>query len=361
MAKKLAFDHVLFTALIILVGFGLTMVFSASVAAAEVRNGSASSLVLKQAVAAGLGLIAMWLLMHLDYSWFGDRRVVWSLFGLAAALLVLALASPALNNTNRWLLIAGFSFQPSELAKLSLVPLIAYQLAKTEDLRSDRRYVVPIVAVTAILAGLVLLGRDLGSAAMLVAIAGMLLFLAGLPIWQLLLAGGAVGPLVAAAIYFEPYRRARFLAFLDPESDPLGGGFQALQSLIAIGSGGLLGRGLGEGVQKLHFLPYPHSDFVFSILAEELGLVGCAVLLILFAVLLWRGARAGRRAPDAFGRYLAWGLAGALVIQAAIHVSVALSMLPATGMTLPFVSYGGSSLMMSLAACGVLLNVSQHG
>jgi cell division protein FtsW len=207
---------------------------------------------------------------------------------------------------------------------------------------------------------LVLVGRDLGTAAMLVATTALLLFLAGLPMWRILGAAALVAPLVAAAIYFEPYRRARWLAFLDPAADPRGAGFQALQSLIAVGSGGIFGLGLGQGVQKLHFLPYPHSDFVFSIVAEELGLVGCVVLLVLFGVFLWRGARAGRRAPDAFGRYLAWGLTGALSIQAAVHISVALALLPATGITLPFVSYGGTSMVASLAACGLILNVSQH-
>lgn len=360
MARKLAFDLVLFTALMVLVGLGLTMVYSASVAAAKDRQGSANALVMKQGFAVALGLVAMWILMHVDYKWLGHKSVVWTLFGAAVSLLLLALLSPKLNSTNRWLTLGGFSFQPSEFAKFALVPLVAYQLAKTGDLRENRRFVAPILAVTLGFAALVLMGRDLGTAAMLLATTGLLLFLAGLPLWQVGSALLVSTPLVAAAIFFEPYRRARFLTFLDPESDPLGGGFQVLQSLIAVGSGGIFGLGLGKGLQKLHFLPYPHSDFVFAILAEELGLIGCAVLLVLFGILLWRGARSGRRAPDAFGRYLAWGLTGALVIQAAVHVSVAVALLPATGITLPFVSYGGSSVVMSLAACGVLLNVSQH-
>jgi len=152
----------------------------------------------------------------------------------------------------------------------------------------------------------------------------------------------------------------RLFSFLDPERDPLGSGFQALQSLIAVGSGGLVGLGPGESVQKLYFLPYPHSDFIFSIVAEELGLLGALALLVLFALLFWRGVRAGSKAPDPFGRFLGWGFASMLALQALINISVALALLPTKGIPLPFISYGGSSLVVSLAACGVLLNVSQH-
>ena len=360
MAKKLAFDVVLFTTVLVLVGFGLTAVYSASVATAKSHQGSESALMMKQVVAAAVGIVLMWLMMHFDYQLFGRKLVVWSLFGVTVVLLLLALLSPTLNNTNRWLIIAGVSFQPSELAKFALVPLLAYQFAKTDTLRDNLRFVLPTMITAGVLVILVLMGRDLGTAAMLVATTAMLFFLAGLPVWRILAAGALIGPLVAAAIYFEPYRRARWLAFLDPAADPRGSGFQALQSLIAVGSGGIFGLGLGQGMQKLHFLPYPHSDFVFSIVAEELGLIGCLILVALFGLLLWRGVRAGHKAPDALGRYLAWGLTGSLGIQAAVHVSVALALLPATGITLPFVSYGGSSLVASLAAAGVILNVSQH-
>jgi len=158
-----------------------------------------------------------------------------------------------------------------------------------------------------------------------------------------------------------PYRRARLFAFLEPERDPLGSGFQALQSLIAVGSGGLLGLGPGDSVQKLYFLPYPHSDFIFAIVAEELGMIGALLVVGLFGLLLWRGVRAGLRAPDPFGRYLAWGLTTVVVLQALINISVAVALLPTKGIPLPFLSYGGSSLVVSMTACGVLLNVSQHG
>jgi cell division protein FtsW len=213
----------------------------------------------------------------------------------------------------------------------------------------------------ALMSGLVLLQPDMGTAALLVSAAMLLLFLAGLA-WRWVLLGIAAAlPLVAWVVFSADYRRERLLAFLDPEKDPLGSGFQALQSLIAVGSGGLLGLGPGQSMQKLYFLPYPHSDFIYAIVGEELGLLGALGVVALFMVLLWRGARAGLRAPDPLGRYLAWGFTGILVLQALINVSVALALLPTKGIPLPFISYGGSSLVVSMTACGVLLNVSQHG
>jgi cell division protein FtsW len=360
MAKKLAFDRMLFTVTVVLVGFGLTMVYSASVAVRGV-GGSGGGLIAKQTLAAMVGLIAMWLVMHLDYRWLQKKVVVWSLVAGAAGLLSLALLSPELNNTRRWLFVRGFSFQPSELAKLVTVIFFAYYMAKYEESGRVNRYLMPAILVGGFMALLVLLGRDLGSTLMLVAIAGLLLLLAGMPPLPMIGGGLVIGPLIAAAVFFEPYRRERFLAFLNPDKDPLGTGFQAIQSLIALGSGGWFGLGLGKSVQKLHFLPYPHSDFVFSIVGEELGFIGALAVIALFGVLLWRGLVAGFRAPDPFGKYLAWGLSGALAIQALVHISVAASMLPATGITLPFVSYGGSSLVVTLVTSGLLLNVSQHG
>jgi len=299
--------------------------------------------------------------MHTDYRWLRRKVVVWAMVGAAAGLLVLALLSPELNNTRRWLFVGGFSFQPSELAKFVVVVFLAYQMAKYEESERAPRYLVPAVITVGSLAILVLFGRDLGSALMLSAIAGLLLVLAGMPFLPMLTGALLMGPVVAAAVVMAPYRRQRFLAFLDPEKDPLGSGFQALQSLIALGSGGWLGVGLGQSVQKLRFLPYPHSDFVFAIVGEELGFIGALVVVALFLVLLWRGVLAGLRAPDPFGKYLAWGLSGAITLQAFVHISVAAAVLPATGITLPFVSYGGSSLVVTLVTCGLLLNVSQHG
>jgi cell division protein FtsW len=360
-AKKLAFDRILFTTIIGLMGFGLTMVYSAGAVVGEAYFGDRNLLIIKQTVAALVGLLGMWVAMHLDYRWLGRRSVVWALVGGVMGLLALALFAPELNHTRRWLYVGGFSFQPSELAKMILVIFLAYQMAKYETRERASRYLVAALAIAGSMALMVLLGRDLGSTLLLGAITAVVLFLAGMPLLQIAAATLLALPGVAAAILLEPYRRERFLAFLNPEADLLGAGFQARQSLIALGSGGLFGLGLGKSLQKLHFLPYPHSDFVFAIVGEELGLIGALGVLALFGILFWRGILAGRRAPDAFGKYLAWGLTASLVVQVLIHISVAALLLPATGVTLPFISYGGSSLVVALVSGGLILNVSQHG
>lgn len=370
MAKKLAFDRILFTTVVVLVGLGLAMVYSAGAVVASQPGGRLDSMLLKQILAVAIGLAAMALAMHVDYRFWSKRWVVWGVVFSVVGLQVAALLSPALNNSRRWLFLGPLSFQPSELAKIGLAVFLAYQIAKRADLDGEGEgeargrgtgLILPTALIAGPMAALVLLGRDLAGAALVAMVAGLMLFLAGMPWSQLAVGAATLTPLVASAILWEPYRRQRMLAFLHPEADPLGWGFQASQSLIAVGSGGIFGRGLGKGLQKLYFLPYPHSDFVFAIVGEELGLVGALGVVGLFGLFLWRGMRAGFRAPDDFGRYLAWGLTGVVVLQALFHISVAIALLPTTGMTLPFISYGGSSMVVCLAASGVILNISQHG
>ncbi len=361
MAKKLAFDRVLFTCVVLLVVIGLVMVYSASAPMVRTQGRPFNIFLVKQIVAAVIGFVAMAIIMHVDYRRLRSAPVVWSLLAGVAVLLVLVLFGPELNATRRWLLLGPLSIQPAELAKLALVPFVAWQLDRKAELINSRELLLPVAAVTGLLAGLIVLQPDLGSAVLLVATVGTMLFLAGLA-WRFLLVGAAVAaPLLWFLVISVPYRRARLLAFLDPEKDPLGSGFQALQSLIAVGSGGLFGLGPGESIQKLYFLPYPHSDFIYAIVAEEFGMLGSLAILALFAAVLWRGARAGLRAPDPFGRYLAWGFAVLIGLQAFLNVSVALALVPTKGIPLPFLSFGGSSMVVSLVACGVLLNVSQHG
>lgn len=364
MAKKLASDKALFTVVVLLVAFGLVMVFSASAALARGQGGgglTANPFLVKQGLAAAVGVVAMLAAMHVDYrTW---KRPVVVYLALAAAVTLLAavlLAGPEINGTRRWFDLGPLSVQPSEIAKLALVPFVAYHLEKKADRVNRPELLLPVGLATALVGGLVLLGPDLGTAALIVATVLLMVFLAGLR-WRTVLLGGAVLlPLGVLALLAAPYRRQRLLAFLDPESDPLGAGYQVLQSLIAVGSGGLFGVGLGNSGQKLFFLPYPHSDFIYAIVAEELGFVGALAVLALFGVLLWRGTAAALHAPDAFGRYLGLGLTGILVLQALINVSVTVSLLPTKGIPLPFLSYGGSSLVVSMAACGVLLNLSEH-
>ncbi|MGH9379416.1 MAG: putative lipid II flippase FtsW [Thermoanaerobaculia bacterium] len=362
MAKKLAFDPLLFSSIIVLLTLGLAMVFSAGTAVAQAQGLTANAFLVKQVAWALLGLALGGALMLVDYRRLRRGWLVYgSLLGVVA-LLVVVLFSPALNETHRWIFLGPLSIQPSELAKLALILFLAYQIQRHEErFAQDLPTLLPTAVVLALLAGLVLLQPDLGTACMLVLIAATVLFLAGLP-WRWVLLGGASGVVaVGLAILAADYRRERLLAFLAPEKDPLGSGYQALQSLIAVGSGGFTGLGVGQSLQKLHFLPYPHSDFIYAIIGEELGLVGALAVVVLFGLLLWRGMRAGYRAPDLFGRYLAYGLTLGLVLQALINVSVTLSLLPTKGIPLPFISYGGSSLVVTLASCGILLNVSQHG
>lgn len=361
MARKLVFDKVLFSVVVLLVAIGLVAVFSASAAIAGDRAGAVNPFLVKQGLAVMLGFLAMGIIMHLDYRRLATPAVIYAAFGLSVALLIGVLFAPELNNTRRWFFIGGLSLQPSELAKLALIPFLAHQIARKEERINQFELLVPALLATGLVAGLIVLEPDLGTALLLCATTMTLLFVAGLS-WRLV-AGAAlvVVPVVALLIVSAPYRLRRFLAFLDPEADALGSGYQALQSLIAIGSGGLFGLGPGNSLQKLYFLPYPHSDFIFAIMAEESGLIGGLLVLSLFAVVLWRGVRAGRRAPDSFGRYLAWGFTFLLVLQAVINISVATALLPTKGIPLPFISYGGSSMLACLVAAGFVLNVSQHG
>jgi cell division protein FtsW len=361
MAKKLAFDRVLFTVVVLLIFFGLVMVYSASAALARERSVAVSPFLIKQGIAAGLGLVLMAWLMHLDYRRLRSPAVIYTLLGGVTFLLVAVLFAPEWNATRRWFFVAGVSVQPSELAKLALIPFLAYQIEKKEGQVNRWDFLLPALAATGVLAALILLEPDMGTAVLLSVAAFLMMFLAGLSWRYILSALVLVPPLLAFLVMAEPYRRERFFTFLDPEKDPLGSGFQALQSLIAVGSGGITGLGPGKSVQKLWFLPHPESDFIFSIVAEELGMIGGVALLAAFGVLAWRGFTAGAKAPDLFGRYLGWGLAGVLVTQALINLSVTIALLPTKGIPLPFISYGGSSLVVTLCACGVLLNLSQHG
>ena len=361
MAKKLAFDKVLFTAVLALTVFGLVMVYSSSAALARGSGHLVNPFLVKQIIAAVVGFGAMVTIMHLDYQLLRRRPLVYALVALMLLALVAVLFMAPVGNARRWFIIGGVSFQASELAKLVLVLYLAYQISRKQERVNQLNCLVPCAVMVALVAALVMLQPDMGTTLMLVAVPGLMLFVAGLS-WRYVAAGAAAAlPLFYLLAVSSPYRARRLTAFLDPESDPLGVSFQIQQSLVAVGSGGTLGRGLGESLQKLYFLPQPHSDFVYSIVCEELGILGGAGVLVLFGIVLWRGVRAGRRAPDRFGAYLAWGFTALLVLHALTHVSVSLALLPTTGITLPFVSYGGSSLVASLAACGVMLNVSQHG
>jgi cell division protein FtsW len=359
MAKKLAYDKVLFSTVIVLTAFGLIMVYSASVV--QDRDAGVNRFLVKQSLAAALGLAAMLAAMHVDLRWLRRPPVIYAGMLGIFALLLATLLGPEWNDVNRWLFIAGVSVQPSELAKLAVAIFVAYQVHRQTEREGDNALLLPCGMVLAAIVGLILLQPDLGTAALICAVALLMLFLSG--VRKRFFASGAMAlvPLLAAAILTVDYQRERLMAFLDPGLEPMGLNWQANQSLIAIGSGGLSGVGLAQGVQKLHFLPYPHSDFIYAVIAEELGFLGAVAVLAVFSLLVWRGAVAGARANETFARYLAWGLTGLVALQASLHVGVVLKLLPTKGIPLPFISYGGSSLVVCLIAAGLILNVSQHG
>ncbi len=361
MARKLASDKLLFAALVALSLFGCVMIYSASAVSAGVAGGSPYRFLLKQIIALALGGTAAFTIYRTDYRFFARPWVVYLAYGAAFLLCAVALFSPPINAARRWIPFGSFMVQPSEFLKIGLVLLLAYQISrKAQAPGSAERALFPALIFTGLAAGVVLLEPDLGTAACYAMLCAVLLFLAGTPWRYFLAAAAAAVPLFAVLVFSAGYRRARIFSFLRPEADPLGSGFQALQSLIAIGAGGWAGVGLGGSRQKLFFLPYPHTDFIFAIAGEELGFVGAAGIVACFAVVAWRGLRAARRAPDTFAAYLAAGATAMIVVQAAINLGVALALLPTKGIPLPFVSYGGSSLVASWIAAGLILNISQH-
>lgn len=362
MARKLVFDRGLFAIVLLLTGLGLVMVYSASTVLARDSGLSFNPLFVKQSLAAFIGIAAMLVAMHVDYRLLRKPVVIYSLLLGVLVLLIAVLFTPYVyNNARRWFYIGGVSIQPSELAKLALIPFIAYQIDRKSDRLDSYAFLIPCAGATALMVGLIFMGRDLGTIVLICVPPLMMIFVAGLKSRFLLTGGALLLPIVALAVATEPYRLRRIVAFFSPDADPRGIGFQPLQSLIAVGSGGLFGLGPGNSVQKLYFLPSPHADFIFSIVAEELGFLGAVFVVALFAVFLWRGVRAGLSAPEDFGRYLAWGFTCLIVVQALIHISVSLSLMPTTGVPLPLISHGGSSLVTTLTACGLILNVSQHG
>lgn len=365
MAKKLASDRLLFGSVVLLVGTGLLMIYSASAMQTHLPTSSAPAaayfFVLKQAVAVAVGGLLAFAAMSIDYRRLNEPRLVAALLVVVVGALVAVLFGTPVNGARRWLALGFMSVQPSEFAKLALIVALAALLSRREhEMDLPTRTLLPVLAVVAVPAGLVLLEPDFGTAFTYFVIAGAMLFFAGLPARWFLGSALLLLPTLSAWVWSAQYRRDRLIAFLNPEADPLGKGFHAIQSLIAVGTGGVTGLGLGDGKQKLFFLPYPHTDFIYAIVGEELGLVGCAAVLALFGFVFARGIRAAVNAPDSFGRLLGIGLSVMIVAQALVNISVVLSLVPTKGIPLPFLSYGGSALWTDLLAVGILLNLSQH-
>jgi cell division protein FtsW len=361
MAKKLYPDKLLFAATIGLALFGVVMVYSASAVIAQRENGSQYYFVIKQAIWTSIGFVVMLAAMQFDYNRLRDRRIVYGLLLLTVLMLLAVFAFGRINGAHRWIKFKGFSIQPSELSKLVLALFLAYFLERhAGDEQSFWRTFVPCAFITGLLAVLVVAEPDLGTAMMLAVIFGVLIYTSGARLLHLGLVAAPALVGVAGLLIFVPFRMRRMIMFLDPWADPRGSGFQVVQSLIAIGSGGPNGLGFAQGKQKMMFLPFAHSDFIFAVIGEELGLVGTLTVLLIFALFLWRGIRTSLLAPDRFGMLLSLGLVTGIVAQALFNISVVLSLLPTKGIPLPFISYGGSSLVPTLAAVGILLNISQH-
>ncbi len=361
MARKATPDKWLFAATVGLALFGVVMVYSASAVLAQNEGHNQFFYVIKQGIFTLVGFGVMFAAMQFDYRRLKNRRIVYGLLIITTLLLLAVFAFPKINGAHRWIKLSRFSLQPSELSKLALAIFLAYFLERRagEEARFWQTF-VPCALVTAALAFLIVLEPDLGTAMMLVVLFGVITFTAGARLLHLGIASAPALVGLIGLLLLVPWRLKRMVTFLDPWADPQNSGFQVVQSLIAIGSGGLNGLGFAQGKQKMLFLPFAQSDFIFAVIAEELGLVGALAVIAVFCLILWRGLRAALLAPDRFGMLLSLGLVTVIVTQALFNISVVLSLLPTKGIPLPFVSYGGSSLVPTLAAMGILLNVSQQ-
>jgi len=361
MAKRISVDRWLFGATLLLVLLGLVMVFSASAVMAKDRFGSPYTFVLRQIGWAFAGVLAMVVLMRVDYRKYKHPAVVFTLLGLTTVLLVAVLFLDRSHNTHRWIRFGVLSFQPSELAKPALILFLAFFLeTRTAAIEDWRRTLVPAVLPSLIFSLLIVKQPDLGTALVCMAMTASVLFVAGVELKYLGYGVLASLPALYYLLFQVGFRRQRMFAFVNPWADPQGAGFHMIQSLIAVGTGGITGIGLMEGKQKLFYLPEPHTDFIFAVIAEELGLLGTMAVVGLFGVFCYRGFRAAIRTSDLYGRFLAIGITCTIAIQAFFNISVVLGLLPTKGIPLPFISYGGSSLFITLACVGVLLNISQQ-
>ncbi|RST60838.1 stage V sporulation protein E [Siminovitchia terrae] len=360
--KKSTPDFILILVTLTLLAIGLIMVYSASAVWANYKFNDSFFFAKRQLLFAGLGFAAMFLMMNIDYwSWRKWAKPIL----IVCFILLLVVLIPGIgmerNGSRSWIGVGAFSIQPSEFIKLALIAFLAKFLSeKQRYITTVKKGLGPSLALVFLAFGLIMLQPDLGTGTVMVGTCIVMLFIAGARIFHFAVLGliglaGFVGLILSA-----PYRMARITSFLDPWKDPLNSGFQIIQSLYAIGPGGLFGLGLGESRQKFFYLPEPQTDFIFAILSEELGFIGGSLVILLFALLLWRGIKIALGAPDLYGSFLAVGIISMIAIQVMINIGVVTGLMPVTGITLPFLSYGGSSLTIMLMAVGVLLNISRY-
>ncbi len=355
------YDPVILIAVIVLIGIGLVAVYSASSILAEEKFGDHYYYLRRQIVFCLFGLLLMILAKNINYLFY--RKMVYFFLGSSLILLVLLLVPGVgvkVGGAQRWFRFGLISMQPSEVAKLSLAIFVAYSMSKNvEKMGSFSHGLLPHLVVAALFIILILQQPDLGTAIIIGMWMLILLFIGGVNLGQLLVLVGLITPVAFYLISHTAYRLSRWWAFLNPWEDPHGFGFQIIHSFLAFGSGGLLGVGIGNSKQKLFYLPEPHTDFILAIIAEEIGFIGVSVLLILFAFVVIRGIKIALNAPEVFGTYLAMGISCMLALQVIINMGVVMALLPTKGLTLPFISYGGSSLIVSLTGMGILMNISK--
>ncbi|GAA0331139.1 stage V sporulation protein E [Bacillus carboniphilus] len=360
--KKSTPDLLLIIVTLSLLAVGLIMVYSASAVWAEYKFNDSFFFAKRQLLFAGVGIIAMFFIMNVDYwTWRSWSKILL----IICFVLLLAVLIPGIgmvrNGSRSWIGVGAFSIQPSEFMKLAMIAFLAKFLTERQRyITTFKQGLVPSLGLVFIAFALIMLQPDLGTGTVMVGTCVVMIFIAGARISHFVGLGliGLAGFVVLIAS--APYRIKRITSFLDPWSDPLGSGFQIIQSLYAIGPGGLFGLGLGQSRQKFFYLPEPQTDFIFAIISEELGFIGGSFVILLFALLLWRGIRIALGAPDLYGSFLAVGIIAMIAIQVMINIGVVTGMMPVTGITLPFLSYGGSSLTLMLMAVGVLLNVSRY-
>ena len=347
--------------MLILCLFGIIMVFSASYYVSINEDGNPYSYLKKQLMWFGMGLVTMLIFSRIDYHIWGQFWVLFYLIGLA---LLGALFIPHvginINGATRWIGVGPITIMPGEIAKITLIFYISGLLAKSPNLVKDIWGVLGIVGVTGVYAALIMKQPNMSTAATIVLIAGGMLLVAGTKMWQLFALGGLAIAGGVALVMTSEYRYARYMSFLDPFEDSLGNGFQAAQSLLALGTGGFTGLGLGNSVQKYLYLPEPQNDFITAIIGEELGFVGIIILMGVYVLLIWRGCKAAMNAKDYYGMMMAAGITIMIGVQVAINIAVVTSSMPPTGVILPFVSYGGNALMLLMGLMGILWNITRQ-
>ena len=349
----------------LLMAVGMVWIYSASALKGDYGHEAATAFFVRQFIAGVIGVSLMLALSQVEIGAIRDNpRVLQVLYVLTVILLLTVFFFPKVNNAHRWIRLLGQSVQPSEFFKPLSVLIVSWWMVRHADAWAERQNSIPklliLFGILLLPLALILREPDFGTTFLVIFVAMLLIFLGGAPRWTFVVVGPVLIAVGAAFIWFEPYRRARVLSFLNPEADPLGKGHQALQSLIAVGNGGVFGVGVGASMQKLHYLPEAHTDFIYAVIGEETGLIGTVIVLALFVGILWRGYRVARRVRDSYLKLCAMGLTLLLVVQALMNISVVLSIAPNKGIPLPFISYGGTSLIISLVCLGLLLSISKE-